>query len=790
MMKRSNPLTALLNGNNRKKVKLNTSSIENKSMCPSEIENPVQNIDEHPSSSELDIPFEDLSSSPLKLTEQQNCNLFSVSHISPIKEKLKNQSVQNFLMNRPTEKKEPIIISIDDGDEEETAIHHNANAYKDTSATYVDDDMIITSSNTILNDLSKNVKKVKLKDLFSNFKKSNNDADGADTEGALKRKNPISKLKEIDPPIRYRQSIEPEGTDYINHGDVTLPLHEKRCTVDHNINITQQYTWTEQDYKTIRDVVDDTPTISTTYTFEYKKKLSSNWPEFFKPKSVNEVMLEPALKTAFKEWIEKSFELLKKVTSRKKLQNIIEKDENSEFANFIIHDNDEDEEDINDSNVVDFVPLAILHGYAVGKNTLVEVIMRDLDCQIFEVNSSENRSRKDILDKLSEFATTHYVKGHGSKGVILFDDVDVLFKEHDKLFWQAVEKTLLTSRRPIVLICRDLNFIPTNLIEVAEEENSLFEVKKISNKTCLMFVKRYCQTLKLTLDEDILSMTVERNKGDIRKCLVDLQFNFSSSGEFNCPKDNMNSFHGSLIDFSFNSELSSINNILEANTEYKSSINQGTDKTLLTKNNEEVFNSNPDEEFRRKHDYMVDYRYHLQDSIQGALLPYELSIANYMKEMLDRRYGDLKLSKVFDNNAYKFPKMTKNSLAFLSGRVNPRKIQFETTLRKTRNSRRIREILDRFDDNHNVDEYDNTAEFDFFKTNKRHIQTDLNAYVLELAKGEAYRKEKNLELFSRVSKEYPEESEDNIVRQLGQDGLLKPVRFKSNPQTVIKSWNL
>ena len=106
------------------------------------------------------------------------------------------------------------------------------------------------------------------------------------------------------------------------------------------------------------------------------------------------------------------------------------------FKNFIIHDDEDDQQTSlddggNNGDIEEFVPLMILHGDGVGKDTLIHTIAQEKNCQIYEINTSQNRGRKDIYDILSEYCTSHFVKDKKVPGLVVLSDVDVIFKEHD-----------------------------------------------------------------------------------------------------------------------------------------------------------------------------------------------------------------------------------------------------------------------------------------------------------------------------------------------------------------------
>lgn len=160
--------------------------------------------------------------------------------------------------------------------------------------------------------------------------------------------------------------------------------------------------------------------------------------------------------------------------------------------------------------------------HGCGKTAAVHAIAKELDFEIFEINSGNRRSGKDILEKVGDMTRNHLVQHHqtettttepeaedevandlksGKQGMmtaffkpnpaqvpkkpsavpkkkesavsedkkpssktqrqslILVEEADVLYEE-DKQFWATLMTLMAQSRRPFILTCNDENLVP------------------------------------------------------------------------------------------------------------------------------------------------------------------------------------------------------------------------------------------------------------------------------------------------------------------------------------------
>ncbi|KAK6461313.1 hypothetical protein DFJ63DRAFT_337207 [Scheffersomyces coipomensis] len=293
--------------------------------------------------------------------------------------------------------------------------------------------------------------------------------------------------------------------------------------------------------------IEEEPQLNSIYerfiiTKQYNK--DQLWTDLFQPPRVEDLLMSTTNQNSIKYWIHNAFlrlknqnlknprnVLLKQKKRRDKLQTNFIVDDS------IIYDDDETDEDV-------FVPLLILEGSAgSGKSSSIYTAMKEIDGYVHEINSGSHRGRKDIYNGLKEFCTTQLVHQHKGKkefqqGLVLFEDVDVLF-EQDKNFWLTVQDILNISRKPIVLTCESLQSIPKNMIEYASEEDSVIYIDH--NRVSFQLLSNYLWLCCLSqgyqvsdvLISDIINHGFNGVNYDIRKCIMECQFLCSVSSSSN-----------------------------------------------------------------------------------------------------------------------------------------------------------------------------------------------------------------------------------------------------------------
>ncbi|CEP62901.1 Elg1p LALA0_S06e06436g [Lachancea lanzarotensis] len=627
-------------------------------------------------------------------------------------------------------------------------------------------------------------KKTTVRDLFGGSKKKLRETSANElpavskTRRSLKRAHEASKAASLETPLPKFQRISLLG-DEIPHRPLTLS--KKAQNLNHNDVVESPGIFRSLIHLASSQQEDRIQNISITN----KTQNESLWTDEFSPQNLENVILEDELKSQVDRWLRMAFEKLRRMTTRNKLSK--KKFDIDGMDMFIVDDGNDDVSD----QMEEFVPLLILFGEAVGKNTLLKAIMNDVSGQIFEINSSGNRSKKDFLDSLLEFSTSHYVKNKGSKGIILFDDVDILFRERDKLFWVTVERLLMASRRPVVLVCRDLSFIPFNLIQVADEENSLFHAEKIDFNRANAQLSQFLNAKGFNFSSEYSKALLQEYGGDIRRCLVNLQWKaVADQQKTNDTKiqEQTNIGHNKHVgEIMSQADLLSYADMINNSIKWKSNIVGDKDRTLNYPISSKDFTALSDEE-RLALDYMVDYRQHLHDHLRTALLPFETNISESLFQSID----DPHTGKVLDCNKI-MDKTTPEVVSYLGSRV-PDKMSLNgeqsAPVRMTRNSRKVREILDRFSDGPIESNSDFEGVYLGLKAamTRHQISQEVIPYVVEVAKHDQAQKNKNKVIFETALQREESLSGTEVVKVLLQNHAFHPIWFNGEPSPVLEAW--
>lgn len=163
-----------------------------------------------------------------------------------------------------------------------------------------------------------------------------------------------------------------------------------------------------------------------------------------------------------------------------------------------------------------------------GKTSSVYAAAAELGSYIFELNPSDKRSSKKLFEKLGGMGKSHLIHRGGdedqefkSKGIILLDEVDILFNE-DQTFWAGLDKFIETSRRPVILTCQDSTFLPATLIENHPECLLEFGHASKSLQVQVLWLIALCEGHHIDL-KALEELVISRER-DFRSSLNNLQF--------------------------------------------------------------------------------------------------------------------------------------------------------------------------------------------------------------------------------------------------------------------------
>ena len=162
---------------------------------------------------------------------------------------------------------------------------------------------------------------------------------------------------------------------------------------------------------------------------------------------------------------------------------------------------------------------SLLYGPAgTGKTVTVEAAARDLGYDLIEVNASDKRTN-DAISKVAGLAATQGGL-FGRTRIILLDEIDGINLNEDRGAVAAVGSIIEKTNSPIVLTAND-PWDPK--IRPLRNSCALIEFKRLSARDCLPYLKGVAASEELDVDEKTLKFLIERNEGDMRSIINDLE---------------------------------------------------------------------------------------------------------------------------------------------------------------------------------------------------------------------------------------------------------------------------
>ena len=154
----------------------------------------------------------------------------------------------------------------------------------------------------------------------------------------------------------------------------------------------------------------------------------------------------------------------------------------------------------------------------VGKTVISEALARERDWDLVEINASDKRSGE-ILSRVAGLASTQgslFARGR----LILLDEVDGINLREDHGAVEALNRMIKETHFPVVLTAND----PWDQrIRSLRDTCQLIELKRIGLRDGLPFIKKILDKENVRADEDAIRLLLEKNNGDLRSILNDLQ---------------------------------------------------------------------------------------------------------------------------------------------------------------------------------------------------------------------------------------------------------------------------
>lgn len=162
---------------------------------------------------------------------------------------------------------------------------------------------------------------------------------------------------------------------------------------------------------------------------------------------------------------------------------------------------------------------ALLHGPAgTGKTVTAEAVAHDLGYDIIEINASDRRNAKALTKIVGSAAIEGVLLSR--KRLVLLDEIDGINLREDAGAIAAVVKIVESANSPLVLTANDI-WDPK--IRSLRSRCLLIEFKRLGVRETIPYLEKVCKSEGVEADSDALRVIHDRNKGDVRSMINDLQ---------------------------------------------------------------------------------------------------------------------------------------------------------------------------------------------------------------------------------------------------------------------------
>ena len=161
----------------------------------------------------------------------------------------------------------------------------------------------------------------------------------------------------------------------------------------------------------------------------------------------------------------------------------------------------------------------LLHGPpGTGKTVSVEAAANERGLDLVEINASDKRNR-DALEKTVGLATRQSDL-FGRSRLVLIDEVDGINLSEDRGAVDTIVRLVEDTQVPVILTAND-PWDPK--IGPIRNATTMIEYRRLGLRDAMPYLKKICQKEGVEVDEQALRLIVDRNQGDMRSIMNDLQ---------------------------------------------------------------------------------------------------------------------------------------------------------------------------------------------------------------------------------------------------------------------------
>ena len=173
----------------------------------------------------------------------------------------------------------------------------------------------------------------------------------------------------------------------------------------------------------------------------------------------------------------------------------------------------------------------VLHGSpGVGKTSAAYALANDMGWETVELNASDQRTA-DVIERFAGRAARNATLGGSAAGggaaggdtasrqLVILDEADNIHGNYDRGGASAITTLVKESGQPIVLIANDYYDMSRGLRNATQE----IEFRDVSARSIVPVLRDVCRKEEIEFESDALERIAERNRGDLRGAVNDLQ---------------------------------------------------------------------------------------------------------------------------------------------------------------------------------------------------------------------------------------------------------------------------
>ncbi|WP_115864583.1 replication factor C large subunit [Halorussus litoreus] len=167
---------------------------------------------------------------------------------------------------------------------------------------------------------------------------------------------------------------------------------------------------------------------------------------------------------------------------------------------------------------------AILHGSpGVGKTSAAHALANDMGWPTIELNASDTRTA-DVVDQIAGEAAksgtlTQQAQGEIGRRLVVMDEADNLHGNVDRGGSRAITGVVKDAGQPMVLIANEFYDMSNTLRNACQE----IEFRDVSARSIVPALRHICKQEGIEYEKDALQAIAEKNDGDLRSAVNDLQ---------------------------------------------------------------------------------------------------------------------------------------------------------------------------------------------------------------------------------------------------------------------------